>query len=369
MTVKIGMIGTSWWADAMYMPAFDNHPQADVVAAVGRNAGRAQDFADRWGVPGVYTDYTKMLDEAQPDAIVISTTNNVHHGLAMEAIGRGVHVLCEKPLAMSYAEAKAMHDAAKAAGVKTMVPFTYSFMPATRFMKQLIDDGYLGTPYHLNMRYYANYARNGEYLWRFDVPISGSGAVGDLGTHFMYIARWYFGEVKAVTANIATLVERDLRPDGSDYPRADDTAVIIMEFENGAQGVIHVTALAHEDGEFAQSHTMEFHGSDGALWHYNDWKTIQRVSGAKASEGWFHELPIPDEVWGNTRRDRVTDTYRATFRDNDYMARGFVTNIIEDTKPVPNFHDGMQVQRAILEAAIISAKEGRRVTLEEVTQE
>ena len=79
---------------------------------------------------------------------------------------------------------------------KTLVPFTYSFMPTARYLKELIDGGYLGAPYHLNMRYYTGFARDGDYLWRFDRKIAGSGIIGDLGSHFLYIAEWLYGDIE-----------------------------------------------------------------------------------------------------------------------------------------------------------------------------
>ena len=80
-----------------------------------------------------------------------------------------------------------------------MVPFTYRFMPTNQFVKQLITDGYVGRPYHLSMRYFAGYARDGAYAWRFDEEKAGSGILGDLGSHWLDMARWFLGEVTEVS--------------------------------------------------------------------------------------------------------------------------------------------------------------------------
>ena len=151
--VKIGMVGTSWWADAMHLPALQAHPQAEITAICGRNAANAQKMAERWDIPQVYTDYRTMIDEGDLDAIVVSTANDTHYPITMKALEAGLHVLCEKPLALTYAHAQEMADLAEEKGLKHMVPFTYSFMPTARYIKELIEDGYIGQPYHLNLRY------------------------------------------------------------------------------------------------------------------------------------------------------------------------------------------------------------------------
>lgn len=365
--IKVGVVGTSWWSDAMYLPALTKHPNAEVVAVSGRNLERAKSFAERWDIPQFFLDYERMYTDADLDAVIIATSNDVHHPMTMSALNHGLHVLCEKPLAMTYAEALEMTEKAESVGVKTMVPFTYAFMPTARYLKRLIaDENYIGTPYHLNMRYYTGYARDSEYLWRFDLEKSGAGVVGDLGTHWLYIARWLYGEIVAVTTMLGHHVKRDARPDGDSYQQADDSAVMMLEFANGAQGVIHVTAVCYEDTPFGQTHHMEFHGSAGTLYSFTDWDTVQQVSGAKQGEGMVKNLPIPDDIWGVARRDTVHNTYKDIFREEDHMTRGFITAILNDTDSSPDFRDGLAIQR-VLEAAILSGNEQRRVRIDEIT--
>ena len=363
--VKIGIVGTSWWMDAMYMPALTRHSDADVRAVVGRNVDQARAFAEQWKVPHIYTSVEELLTNERVDAVVIASSNKHHYPMAMTAIEHGLHVLCEKPLAMNYNEASRMAEAAQKAGVKTMVPFTYRFMPTARYLKELIEQGYIGKPYHLNMRYYTGYARDGKYMWRFDLDESGSGVVGDLGTHWLYLADWFYGEIKAVSAMLGHHVSRNPRPDGRPYKLGDDSAVTMLEFENGARGVLHVSSVAYEETPFGQTHHMEFHGSKGTLYSFTDWDKTQRVSGARIGEGAVRELPIPDHIWGTARREIVHDTYKDVFRDHDFMARGFVSAIAEDKSVEPSFWDGARIQR-YLEAALVSAREGRRVEVNEI---
>jgi predicted dehydrogenase len=366
--VKIGIVGTSWWTDAMYMPALANHPNAEVCAVVSRNMDHTREFAGQWNVPNAYPSLEEMLANESLDAVFIVTANNSHCALALTAIEQGLHVLCEKPLAMNYAEAIRMAEAAERAGVKTMVPFTYRFMPTARYLKELIGQGYIGKPYHLNLRYYTGYGRDGNYMWRFDLGESGSGVVGDLGTHWLCLADWFYGEIKAVTAMLGYHISHGSRPDGRPYEPADDSAVMMLEFENNARGVLHVSSMAYEETPFGQTHHMEFHGAGGTLYSFTDWDKTQSVSGARVGEGAVRDLPIPDHIWGTARRDFVPDTYKDVFREHDFMARGFVSAIAEDTSAEPSFRDGARIQR-YLQAALVSAGEGRRVEVAEIQPE
>jgi len=174
--ISVGVVGTSWWADAMHLPALASHPNAKITAICGRNRDNARKMADTWHIPQVYTDYHDMIENAGLDALVISTPNATHYPITMKALEKGLHVLCEKPLALTYADAKHMAETAHTKGVKHFVPFPYRFMPTARYLKELIDDGYIGRPYHLNLRYYTGYARDGQYVWRFDVAQAGAGS-------------------------------------------------------------------------------------------------------------------------------------------------------------------------------------------------
>lgn len=365
-TVSVGVVGSSWWADAMHLPALASHPQARTVAICGRNRDKAQAIANTWSIPQVFTNYEEMIERADLDALVIATPNSSHYPIAMKALEKGLHVLCEKPIALTYGQAREMAAAAKAKALKTLVPFTYRYMPTARYLKELIDSGYLGRHYHLNMRYYTGFARDGDYLWRFDRGIAGSGIIGDLGSHFLYLAEWFFGEIRAITCRLGFTVARPpLDPAGRHYEATDDSCMLTLEFRSGALGMIHCSALCYEDTPFGQTHHLEFHGSAGTLYNFIDWDRIQQVKGARVGEGMISELPIPDYIWGDARRDTVHNTYRDIFRREDYMIRAFINGILHDSALRPNFDDGARVQR-LLSAAIQSHESGRRVEVDSI---
>ena len=283
--VRIGIAGTSWWADAMYLPALANHPLADVRGvAGGSRPEHTREFAARWGIPAAYDSVDELLDAEPLDALLVLTPNKAHYATAMAGIERGLHVLCEKPLGMTAREARLLAEAAERAGVTTMVPFTYRFMPANRYLKLLQDEGWLGQPYHLNLRYYTGFGAPGSTPGASTSARRAPGSPATLGSHWVYMARWYFGEVRAVTALFSHLVPRGPRPDGAPFELAEDTALMLLEFENGATGSLHLSSLAHEPGPFGQRHELDLHGSGGTLRAVCDWRTVQRVEGCRAGE-------------------------------------------------------------------------------------
>ncbi|MDD9823342.1 MAG: Gfo/Idh/MocA family oxidoreductase [Gammaproteobacteria bacterium] len=362
--VNIGLIGTSWWADSMYLPALAAHARAVVAALCGRDRGRAEALADSWNVPRVYTDYRAMFRAENLDAVVIAGANDTHHPATMAALQHNLHVLCEKPLALSVAEAAEMTQAAARAGAVTMVPFTYRFMPSNQFIKALLDDGYIGRPYHLAMRYYTGFGRAPDYHWRFDKAKAGSGVIGDLGSHFLHLAEWFYGDITAVTCHASALVKRAPAPDRAPYEQTEDNAAFLLEFAGGANGVVTVSSLAHEPTPFGQRHQFEFHGDAGTLYAENDWDKTEVVRGARAgSDAGLAPMEIPAGHYGAARRDSVHNTYRDIFRVEQRMTGEWVDAILAGCAVQPDFAAGLRVQR-VMDAALRSAAEGRRVTVD-----
>lgn len=351
-TVRVGLIGTGWWAEPMYLPALRDHPHGRITALVGRNA---QPLAERWGIAQVYDDFRQLIDANLVDAVIVSTRNDTHYPITMAALDAGLHVLCEKPLGLNYPQAAAMAAHATRQGVKHMTPFTYSFMPTARYLKQLIDEGYIGQPYHLNLRYFTGFARDpGGYNWRLDRALAGSGALGDIGSHFLYLAYWLYGEITEVCAELGEIVPRAaFDPSGQPYVRTDDNAMLLLKFANGAQGMLHATIVASEETQFGQIHGLDFHGSGGTLHCHIDWEKTQEIRGLRVGAGPAQLLPIPDSIWQGVRRERVHDTYRDLFRTREFMARQWVSAIALDQPVTPDFHAGAYVQR-VMDAAIAS---------------
>ena len=358
-TVRVGIFGTSWWADTIYLPGLSTHPRADVVAACGRDEARARAFADRWDIGQTFTDPARMLDEAELDAVIVATSNDTHHPLTMQSLRAGLHVLCEKPLGLHAGEVAEMSALASTSGAITMVPFTYHWMPMNRWVRRLVAGGYVGRPLHINARYYTDFGFDTSYSWRFDREIAGSGIIGDLASHWVHLARWLLDDIEiSVTAHATAFVEREPRPDGTPYDQTEDSVALLVQYASGAYGVLQTSAVCHEGTPFGQTHHLEIHGTEGTIYATCDWDREQRVDGLRRGDTSGRQpLPIPDDIWGDVRRESVHDTYRDVFRTTDAMTRGWIDAIARGEPTDPDFSDGLAVQR-VLDAAVASAAAG-----------
>ena len=353
--VRVGIFGTSWWVDSMYLPALAAHPDASVVSICGRDLSNTAARAHQWGIEHVADSPDELLDQ-DLDAVIVATPNDSHYELTMAALDRGLHVLCEKPLSLTASAAWSLADRAREAAAITMVPFTYRYMPTNQYLKRLIDADFVGRPFHLNMRYFTGFAREPGYNWRFDREAAGSGVLGDLGSHWLHVARWLFGEVTEIGALTQSFYEHPARPDGTTYQPSEDSSVITVRFENGAHATLQTSAVCWEGTAFNQTHHIDIHGSAGTLYSLNDWETVQEVRGLVAGEpGPTRILPIPDDIWGGARRDTVHNTYRDVFRSGGAMVGEFVDAVRDDRRCEPDFDEGAKVQR-LLELALESAR-------------
>ena len=252
--VGVGMLGYAFMGKAhsnayKKIPYMMYPPPAipRLVAICGRNEAAVAEAARRYGYESYYTDWHKMLENDRVQLFDNGGPNDAHAQPCIEAAKAGKHVLCEKPLARSGAEAKAMLDAVTKAGVKHQAAFNYRFVPAIRQAYDLIHSGKLGQIYHYRAVYLQEWIMphyNSPIIWRLDRKMAGSGALGDLGAHILDLGRFLVGEYKSVSAMTRTFVtERPLdgKPTKVDV---DDAFVAAVEFDNGAIGTVEATRFA-----------------------------------------------------------------------------------------------------------------------------
>jgi len=345
--LRVGVIGTSWWSDLTFLPHFKRQPRAALVAVSGRNRERADKMARKYQIPQVYTDYREMIEKGGLDAVVVATPDDQHYPMVMDAAEAGLHVLCEKPVALNAQQGRQMLE--KASTIKHMVFFTGTWMPHFRYFKQLVDDGFVGSVYHCNIRYVGGYARAGEYRWRFDAN-RANGILGDLGPHMIQFARQIVGDIAAVSANLAT------RVGGAAFENpANDYALLSVKFANGAFGSIEVSAVGHTGNRDLVQGT-ELYGADGTLETTMALATGGAVRGLRQGEEQIRDMPIPDAYWeGGEKPDHF----------NTAVALGtkqFVDAILDDQPLSPNLYDGLKVQQ-IIDAAKESHATGQQVLI------
>ncbi len=358
--VRVGVVGTSWFADGFHLPSLASHPSAEVTAICGRNRERAEELARKYTIPQVFTDYQEMIARGTLDALVVITPDALHYPVTMAGLDAGLHILCEKPLALTATQAKEMHERAEATGRKHMTMFTWRAVPHFRYLRHLIEHGYVGRCYHCLLRYEGGYGREASYAWRFDRQ-QGNGILGDLGSHLIDLTRWYVGDIVKVSGHLATFVARP-GPDGPVLDAANDSALVALEFANGAHGGIHVSAVAHV-GDRGQSFQAALYGEAGSLELDFDFKDAELRSLRAGDEQW-QVLTVPPEWWGPETESPPFDVqFLAPFVNQSVGPRGFIDAILDDRPVSPTFYDGWKAQ-AVVDAAIASHEQGRWIALD-----
>ena len=280
--LNIGLIGYGFMGKAhsngyRRVSNFFNLEYRPVLKAVcGRDREKAQAFANQWGYESVETDWKKLIERKDIDAIDICTPNNTHKEIALAAAKAGKMILCEKPLAMNAAEGREMVAAVEAAKVPNMVWYNYRRVPAVTLAKQLIDEGKLGRIFHFRALFLqdwtisADLPQGGAALWRLDAAAAGSGVTGDLLAHCIDTAIWLNGGIKSVAAMTETFVkERKHNLTGKvEKVGIDDACAFLARFNNGSLATFESTRYAR--GHKAL-YTFEINGEHASIaWDLHD---------------------------------------------------------------------------------------------------
>ncbi len=348
--IRVGVIGTSWFTETFHLPALASHPAVEITAICGRSRERAQAVAGKFRIPRISSDYRELVESGQVDAVVIAAPDDLHYPMAQAVLESGKHLLCEKPVALHAEQARALYEKAQAAGVVHLVMFTFRWTPEYQYLRELVEGGAVGRPYHCQVRYLSQWGLGGDYNWRYDRR-RANGALGDLGSHAIDLARLFFGEIRRVSARLETCV---IRPgaDGGAIDPANDAAALVLEFENGAQGTLQVSAVAHT----AQLQTIdvELHGSAGSLSVTLPWQHGARVTAVQGPGQPERELPVPGRLWcGVPPADNYMDRFAGLLQKASIGDRLFIDSILTGQLPQPNLYDGWKTQQ-VVDAALAS---------------
>ena len=260
---------------------FDLPYQAVLKSICARNADRANQFASTWGYESVETDWRRLVERKDIDLIDIASPNDTHAEIAIAAAGAGKIVMCEKPLARSAIEGKAMVEAVEAANVANMVWYNYRRVPAVVLLKQLISEGRLGKIFHYRAKFLQDWTisqdlpQGGEGLWRLDAAVAGSGVTGDLLSHNIDTALWLNGRIVSLTAMTETFIQerRHNLTGRMEKVGIDDASAFLARFENGSLATFEATRYAR--GHKAL-YTLEINGEHAsAIWDLHDLHRLQ----------------------------------------------------------------------------------------------
>ncbi|WP_328709251.1 Gfo/Idh/MocA family oxidoreductase [Microbispora hainanensis] len=337
-------------------------PVRPVMAALsGRSPDRTAEAAAMLGWAAVETDWKRLLERDDVQIVDICTPGDSHAEIAIAALAAGKHVLCEKPLANTVAEAEAMAAAAREAaarGVRSMVAFNYRRVPAIALARRFVEEGRLGEIRHVRAQYLQDWIVDPQFplVWRLQKDKAGSGALGDIGAHIIDTAQFIVGRsLTGVSALTETFIkERPLAEEsaglaaegGSEMGEVtvDDAALFIGRFEGGALGSFEATRFATGRKNALR---IEVNGSAGSLAF--DFEAMNEL--------WFYQA---DEGDAGFRRILVTEPdhpyagawwppghglgYEHTFV---HETKDFLEAIADGTDPTPSFEDGLRVQRVL----------------------
>jgi predicted dehydrogenase len=355
--VRVGIIGPSWWVDYWHLAALQSHPDVLVTAVCGEKERDPAEVKVKYGSKARYfTDLDAMLDTSLLDGVIVCTPNHLHHPATMAALHAGLHVTCEKPMAMDVEQAQEMLAVAESRRLIHMINFPYRDNPAVKEFAAKIEQGYVGTPLHISGAYHGGYALGGKRGWRGFHKTSGAGILGDLGSHLIDLARYVMGQdFRSVCAHSLTV----LKPTEDDAPLElrrtedpktgdmnDDSCTFLAEFTSGAQGIFHTSWIAHQ-GAYRQHQELEVYGSEGRL-HFAANFAGTFLRGMRRGDQKWEWFPIAGTVTPEDAREENEDYFRPGRHTPTNTTYRWLTAIQKnDHSLAPSFYDGLKTQEVI----------------------
>ena len=372
--MKIGLLGFGSMGKthtycAKNLPFFFSHtPDVCIYGVCTRNIDNAKRACEQYSL-GFYTsNEDDIIYNSEIDAVDICTPNIYHYETAKKAILAGKHIYCEKPLAVTYAQAKELADLAREKGVKAQIVFNNRFLSAVIHAKELIDAGKIGRILSFNARYLHSSATdtNKNAGWKQNKDVCGGGVLFDLGSHAVDLIYYLCGEFKSVIgkSQIAYPVRRGM--DGSEWKtNADEAFYMIAALENGAHGTIDVSKIAVGSNDDL---SFEIRGEKGALrFNLMDLNFLEFYS-CDAEDGSHGGLKGFTKIECVNRYDAPAGIFPGIkapigwLRGHLGSFHAFCDAVVNDKSVCPSFDDGAHIQR-VLECAYISDKESREVDI------
>ncbi|WP_413378149.1 Gfo/Idh/MocA family protein [Alkalihalobacillus sp. 1P02AB] len=379
-TISIGMIGYKFmgkahsnaYRQAPFFFKLNAHPILHTIS--GRREEDVKVAARELGWSAFQTDWRRLIEDDEIDLIDIASPNNTHAEMAIAALEAGKHVICEKPLALNLEEAIRMKEAADKAGKVNMIMHNYRFAPAVQYAKELITNGKLGKIRHIRATYLNESLidPNREFRWRLNKAVSGSGALGDIGSHIIDLSRFLVGEFSQVTGMMETFIEE--RPLEGTSPSekqmgivdVDDMTAFLARFENGAVGVFETSRMASGN---KNGNRFEINGEKGSIrWDLENMNNLQiYLNDDPAGLKGFRTINCTDAMHPYAKNYWPAGHiigYEHTFIN---LVHDLLCGIADGANPKPNFEDGVKNQ-AVLEAVERSTKEGTWVKISDLLE-
>lgn len=351
--IRMGLAGAGGISH-LHVSGINESPDLELTALCDNRPEALAEKGGKYGVPADrrFADYKKMMDSGLVDAVSICTPNDAHYEVAMAAIERGMPFAVEKPVCNSEREVAELLAAAKSKGIPNMVCFTYRFKGAARYAREIIRTGLLGELYHIHAEYLQSWGMSGEnglvpLVWRFEKKHAGSGALGDLGCHMIDFIRFISGkEFECVNADSDTFIKERPLLDGSGTSTVDVDDYILLHgrLSGGTAVQMNISRFAYSRGNYQR---IEVYGEQGAIrYNLEEEDTLEVNMGNKPMrEGHvWTRVPVPE---------RHRSSQMQSFADIvNGKADGLAATLEDGT-----------INQHVVDGAILSAREGRRVNL------
>lgn len=373
MEVKIGLIGAGWMGKS-HSKSFINalfhfgeeygKPVFQVVSDV--NKENALEVKEQFGYKRYSKDWKDVVTDEEVDLIDITTPNAFHYEIAKAALLNNKHVYCEKPLSLSAEESKELAKLAKERGLVNYVGFNNIMNPATRYIKELVQSGELGQITKVSGTYDqdALLDENIPITWRHIKRISGSGTLGDLGSHLFSVLQFILGDMKAVNACTKTVIkERPLQSNSLETKQVenDDVVVTLVEYQNGAVGTLSSSRIATGRKNYL---SYEIQGTKGTVYY-----SLENLNEINV---YFTSDDSKDRGFRRVLLGNDHEGY-STFQPSPGIAIGFndfkilethqvLSSITKGTQNICDFHFGYKIDR-IIEAILESSETNNWVSI------
>lgn len=368
--IRVGLIGTGLMGRIHtngYKRLADFFPEYEYVpvlqACCSRREPNAKAFAERWGYASYETDWRRIIERDDIDAVDICTPNDTHAEIAIAAAKAGKMILCEKPLARTVAEAEGMLKAVEEAGVKNTVWYNYRRIPAVTLAKNIVASGKLGKIFHYRANFLQDWTINpdlpqgGDGTWRLDVESAGSGVTGDLLAHCVDTAMWINGGIKDVSAVTETFVKERVHQ-GTGQKQAvgiDDACIFHCHFDNGSLGLFEATRYAR--GHKAL-YTLEINGEHASIrWDLHDMNRLEYFDHSDEGKvrGW-RSIHITDGDHPYMNRWWIPGTSIGYEHSFIHQVADFFYSLQSGEPCHPTFRDAFETQK-VCEAVLDSARD------------
>jgi predicted dehydrogenase len=364
--LRVGILGAGAWARGAHLPGYRRDPRCAVVAIADTEIDRARQAAHEFDIPDAVADARELLRRDDIDLIDVCTPSHTHFELAWSALEAGKHVLCEKPVAYDYRDTQRARDLARQKGLKTKVGLTFRYSPAIRYMRELVAEGFIGTPFIFN-----GYEQNSQWLDPMnplrqvdpdaDQSILQVSSLEGYGAPIIDLAHLFVGsDLSQVVGTMRNFIpDRMVRQTGRMMRmNIDDGDMFMGEFENGALCSVQTSFVTVGNYPGIEARV---YGSKGALICrlVEEGGICETLRAATPDQVEFRELEIPARCYppGGSRRE----SWRTLFYAN--LVNSFIGEIVSgDATNEGDFGDGAWVQE-VINAVERSFRERRWVSL------